>query len=220
MTALPLHRHVAFYVAASAGVAGFLCGLWFEPRLAITIGADIFFLLYLVLVLAGFPKLTPAYLRENADRADEPVWIIFLVTIATIVVALVSLFILINRRPMPDLPSLVLTLASVPLGWFTIQTMAALHYAHLYWRPETTAEASRKNPQTVRKGLDFPGKGEPGGLDFLYFSYVVGMTAQTSDVGVTTTAMRGVCLTQGVLSFFYNTVLVAAAVNVVVSLAS
>jgi uncharacterized membrane protein len=216
----PLHRHMAFYIAASAGVAGFLGGLWFTPQLAIVIGADVFFLLYLVLALTGIPKLTPAYLKRNADRADEPVWIIFLVTIATIVVAQVSLFILINQRPSPDLLSLVLTLASVPLGWFTIQTMAALHYAHLYWQPETTAEGSGRNRQNARAGLDFPGKGEPGGLDFLYFSYVVGMTAQTSDVGVTNTPMRKVCLIHSVLSFFYNTVLVAAAVNVVVSLAN
>jgi uncharacterized membrane protein len=216
----PLHRHVAFYIAASAGVAGFLGGLWLVPQLAIIIGADVFFLLYLVLALAGFSKLTPAYLKRNADRADEPVWIIFLVTFAAVVVALASLFILINRHPSPDLPALMLTLASVPLGWFTIHTMAALHYAHLYWQPESTAEVQARNKQSAREGLDFPGKDEPGGPDFLYFSYVVGMTAQTSDVGVTNTPMRMVCVVHSVLSFFYNTVLVAAAVNVVVSLAN
>ena len=214
----PLHRHKAFYIAASAGVVGFLGGIWLVPNLAIIVGADIFFLLYLALALAGFPKLTAAYLRQNADRADEPVWIIFLVTLATVVVALVSLFILINRQPSPDLTAYMLTLASVPLGWFTIHTMSALHYAHLYWRPETTEQETDNRRQSPREGLDFPGKGEPGGPDFLYFSYVVGMTAQTSDVGITNTAMRSVCTIHAVVSFFFNTVLVAAAVNIAVSM--
>ncbi len=58
----------------------------------------------------------------------------------------------------------------------------------------------------------------PYGWDFLYFSYTVGATAQTSDVEVTNTAMRMVCIVHSVFSFFFNTVLVAAAVNVAVSL--
>jgi uncharacterized membrane protein len=186
------------------------------PDLAVVIGANVFFLLYLVLALASIPKLTPGYLRRNADSADEPVWIIFIVTVAAAVVALASLFVLLNRQGSPDPLGFALTIASVPLGWFTIHTMAALHYAHLYWQPETTEESAAAGQ--AREGLDFPGKGEPGGTDFLYFSYVVGMTAQTSDVALLSPAMRMPCLVHSVISFFFNTVLVAAAVNVVVSL--
>ena len=215
----PLHRRRAFYIAAGAGIAAFLFCFWSVPDLAVVIGANVFFAVYLVLSLAGFPKLTPDYLRKNADSADEPVSIIFLVTLATVAVSVVSLFILINRQASPDPLAFGLTLASVPLGWFTIHTMAALHYAHLYWQPETTAEqksaAHRKN---ARQGLEFPGTKKPGGWDFLYFSYTVGATAQTSDVQVTNVAMRMVCIVHSVISFFFNTVLVAAAVNVVVSL--
>ena len=71
----------------------------------------------------------------------------------------------------------------------------------------------------ARGGLDFPGKDEPGAHDFLYFAFVIGMTAQTSDVAITSTAMRKANLLHAVVSFFFNTVLVAAAVNVAVSLA-
>jgi len=67
--------------------------------------------------------------------------------------------------------------------------------------------------------LDFPGpKKDPGVWDFLYFATVVGMTAQTSDVQVTTTTMRKFVLLHGIVSFAFNTVLIAIAVNVVVSL--
>jgi uncharacterized membrane protein len=215
----PLHRRQAFYIAVGAGIAALALSFWLLPDLAIVIGANIFFLIYLVLALAGFPKLTADYLRRNADSADEPVSIIFLVTLATVIVAVVSLFIAINRQGNPDPLSFGLTLAAVPLGWFTIHTMAALHYAHLYWQPETaTEEKSTTQRKNAREGLDFPGKYEPAGSDFLYFSFTVGMTAQTSDVGVTNTLTRMVCLTHSVVSFFFNTVLVAAAVNVAVSL--
>jgi uncharacterized membrane protein len=217
----PLHRRRAFYVAAAAGIAALLLAFWLVRDLAVVIGANIFFLFYLTLALASFSKLTPDYLKRNADKADEPVSIIFLVTLTTVAVAVASLFILINRQGSPDPLAFWLTLASVPLGWLTIHTMTALHYAHLYWQPETTAEeGSTAHRKYAREGLEFPATKNPGGWDFLYFSYTVGTTAQTSDVEVTNTAMRMVCVIHSVISFFFNTVLVAAAVNIVVSLGS
>ena len=69
-------------------------------------------------------------------------------------------------------------------------------------------------------GSNSPAETEPGVYDFLYFAFVTGMTAQTSDVAITSTAMRKFNLMHGIVSFFFNTVLVAAAVNVVISLAS
>ena len=215
----PVHRRRAFYTGAAAGVGALLVGFWVAPSLAVVIGANAFFTVYLGMALAAFPRLTPDYLKRNADSADEPVGIIFTVTFAAVVVAVISLFILINQQDSPDPLSLGLTLAAVPLGWFTIHTMAALHYAHLYWQPETTAEGkSTTHRGNARQGLEFPQTKNPYGWDFLYFSYTVGATAQTSDVEVTNTAMRMVCIVHSVFSFFFNTVLVAAAVNVAVSL--
>ena len=71
----------------------------------------------------------------------------------------------------------------------------------------------------VLEGLDFPGGERPGGFDFLYFSYVLGMTAQVADVPVTSSAMRRRVTIHGVFSFFFNTIIVAATVNVVVAIA-
>ena len=58
----------------------------------------------------------------------------------------------------------------------------------------------------------------PDALSFLYFSFVVAMTAQVSDVTVTSNAMRRLVLLHGIVSFFFNTVIIAVAVNIVVSL--
>lgn len=207
-------RHVPFYAGIAAAAAAFMAALWLKPALAIEIAAVTFFLFYLVLTAWRIPRLTAAHLRHYATDTDEPVAIIFTVTFATAAVATGSLFVVLNRSG-ASTGELILAFASVALGWLTIHTMAALHYAHLYWRPE-----NREAGSNAGRGLDFPGKVAPGAYDFLYFSLVIGMTAQTSDVAITTTEMRKVNLLHAVTSFFFNTVLVAAAVNAAVSLAS
>ena len=211
-------RHNPFYLAAIAGLAAFGLALAFAPRIAYVIAANAFFVVYLGLTAFAIPKLTPHYLRRNAAKSDEPVWIIFAVTLGAVIVAVGSLFVLINSGQNPQPLDLSLALAAVPLGWLTIHLMAAIHYAHLYWQPDESAEGAKDKARAPIGGLDFPGGKEPGGVEFLYFSYVIGMTAQTSDTAITSTAMRRINLIHAIVSFFFNTVLVAAAVNVAVSL--
>lgn len=211
--ALPLARHVPFYCALAAGASCALLGVWLPPVQTIVLAANAFFAVYLALTLAGLKGMTADYLRKHASATDEPVWIIFLVTLAAVAAAVAALFILINSAGQPGPLNFTLSLAAVPLGWFTIHLMAAMHYAHLYWQPEDTEER-----RTHRGGLDFPGTKDPCGVDFVYFSFVTGMTAQTSDVSVTTSGMRTINVVHGIVSYLFNTVLVAAAVNLAVSL--
>jgi len=86
-------------------------------------------------------------------------------------------------------------------SWSLIHTVFAVHYAHLYYGPSNG-------------GLIFPGGGDPNYYDFLYYSFVVGMTCQVSDVQVAEAGMRRLTLVHGVLSFFFNTVVLALAVSV------
>ena len=215
-----LRRHMSFYLAAIGGALAFIIAWVLKTPLAPVIGANVFFVLYLALALCALPKLTAPYLKKHAATADEPMWIIFLVTFATVVVAIVSLFVLVNQKPEADLLSLIVTLASVPLGWCTIHMMTAIHYAHLYWQPTEPAGKDAAHASRVRGGFAFPETPQPSGWDFAYYAFIIGMTAQTSDTNVTTTAMRKVTLLHSVVSFFFNTVLVAATVNVAVALGS
>jgi uncharacterized membrane protein len=210
-------RYAPFYSALACGLATLGLALWFWPALAVQASANVFFVVYLALEYLKFSKLTPAFLKKHAASTDEPAWVIVLVTFGAVLIAVGSLFVLINRGGQPNPLELLLSLTSVALGWLTIHTMVAVHYAHLYWRPED--RQAKKSAKIVEHGgLEFPGDDDPGGYDFLYYSLVIGMTAQTSDVNVTRTAMRKLTLIHAVVSFFFNTVLVAAAVNVVVSL--
>ena len=216
MKSILYRRYATFYVAAAAAIITLPIGIFFAPKVTIQAAANLFFLTYLVLELFKLPHLTASFLKKNAANEDEPTWLIVAVTFVAVLVSVGSLFVMLNRGGQPEWKELTLSLASVALGWLTIHTMAAHHYAYLYWRP-TEAAGNPHKPEPYR-GLDFPGADEPGGYDFLYFSLVVGMTAQTSDVAVTRTQIRKLNILHAVVSFFFNTVLVAAAVNVAVSL--
>ncbi len=206
-------RHRPFVIAFVAGLAGFALALVFVKSLAIEIAAVAFFMSYLVLVAIHLPGLTAEHLKAHADSDDLPAIAIIAITVLAVGVAVISLFQAMNHSG-ETVWTLLLAFASVIFGWMTIHTMTALHYAHLYWRPEMV-DGKRQH----RGGMDFPATKDPCGYDFLYFAVVIGMTAQTSDVGVTTTSMRKVTLLHSIVSFFFNTVLVAAAVNAAVSLA-
>lgn len=207
------HRYRSFIVAGVIALIALPFVALYETSVTIELPAILFFAAYLTLSFLRLRRLTPAYLKQRADVADAPAFVILGVTTLAIVAAIGALFLALNREQKAGLPELSLAVAAVVLGWLTIHTMAAMHYAHVYWRPSRASENGR------RGGLDFPGTADPCGHDFLYFSLVIGMTAQTSDVVITSTAMRKLNLLHATISYFFNTVLVAAAVNAAVSLA-
>jgi len=213
----PMHRHMQFAVAFAVGIVALLVALLLRAPLPYSIGANVFFATYIVLMLILMPSLTGRYLSKNARATDMPVLVIFTVTLVVVVVAVISLFLLINQKDKGHSVELGFALLSIPLGWFTIHAMAALHYAHVYWMDGDEFDAETKKKAPVG-GLLFPGDKRPEGWDFLYFSAVIGMTAQTADTNIATTHMRCVVLVHSILSFFFNTVIVAAAVNLAVSL--
>lgn len=110
---------------------------------------------------------------------------------------------------------LTLVFLSLVGAWLLIQTAFALHYARLYYRPFVAKAAPLHREQA--HGLAFPGGREPDYLDFFYYSAVVGMTSQVSDVTVTSSSMRRLTLLQSLLSFGFNLIVLAIAVNVLAS---
>lgn len=184
-------------------------------QVAVQVCGIAYFLLYLLMIGRRLPYLTGSFLKKHAVDSDAPAPIILIVTVSAFAISVASLFIVLNEGDLVHPLDLILSFASVVLGWFTIHTMASVHYAHVYWRPH-----GGKPLTPEERGLDFPHTDMPGIYDFLYFGFVVGMTAQTSDVAVTTTQMRQLNLMHAIVSFFFNTVLVAAAVNAAVALAS
>ena len=101
---------------------------------------------------------------------------------------------------------------TVVCSWLMTHTTFALHYAHRYYgdRYEPTGQADA--------GLAFPGNLSPDYLDFVYFSFVIGMTSQVSDVQITARPMRRLAWLHGMLSFAFNTGILALTINVVATL--
>ncbi len=219
MRELITSRHRNFYISIGVGLLVGAGGLMLSRDLAVVLGVNVFFLAYLVLTWITSKKLTAAYLRQYAADEDEPAPFILLVMLAAVAVSAVSLFLVVNdvgRMPL----QLLLSVVSVVLGWFAVHTMWAQHYAFEYYQapPEEQGKGKKRSGKT-QAGLAFPGGEDPSGVAFFYFAYVVGMTAQTSDTSVTSNGMRRLVLIHGVFSFFFNTVIVAAAVNIAVALA-
>ena len=96
-----------------------------------------------------------------------------------------------------------LCLAAVVSAWLLTHTAYTLRYAHLYYRDDEDGEG----------GLEFPGKYDPDGFDFAYFSFTLGMCFQVSDVAVTSRNIRRTVLSHALLSFLFNTVVLALALN-------
>jgi uncharacterized membrane protein len=103
---------------------------------------------------------------------------------------------------------LLLAGATIVSSWFLVHTVFTMHYAHAYYRDED------EDPNTSGSGgLEFPNEKEPDFLDFAYFSFVIGMTCQVSDVQISSSGMRRLALVHGLLSFLFNTVILALTVN-------
>lgn len=205
---LHIRHHVRFYAAALLGLAVWVAlGAPAVPYRLVAAG-DCFFVAYLATAALFALRTTPADIRNRARYADEGIFLIVLITLAAIAVSMASMFALLHAVRAGEPVRFGLTLASVVLGWLTLHTLLAIRYAHLYY-----ARAADDAERRDARGLEFPSTREPVLSDFLYFSFVIGMTAQVSDVQVLTAGLRRLVLFHGVVSFFFNTVLLALAIN-------
>ena len=211
-------RHRSFFIAVAVGIVVGLGSLVFAPGLMITLGVNAFFLVYLVLTFRTAQKFSAEFLRKHADEEDEPAPLILLVMLAAVAVSATSLFLVILEGDQRTGLQLVLSVVSVVLGWFAVHTMWAMHYAFEYYKAPASERGKSKSGK-VLAGLEFPGGEHPNGVAFIYFAYVIGMTAQTSDTTITSNAMRRLVIVHGAFAFFFNTVILAAAVNIAVALA-
>jgi uncharacterized membrane protein len=167
------------------------------------------------LTLLAWSRILLADVRTSVQTAklqDTARIAIFLFVVFAAVASLASVAILIGgakglgRRALIE--HFLLAGATVVSSWFLIHTMFAMHYAHGYYADED------EGPDFSRAGgLEFPNEKGPDFLDFAYFSFVIGMTCQVSDVQVSSKRMRRLALVHGLLSFLFNTVILALSIN-------
>ena len=167
----------------------------------------------LVLCAALFSSERDDRMAEDAERQQEGEWTIFAITIAAAAISLGA--VMAEFSGTKDLPEatrgwhVALVAATLLLSWLVTHTLFALRYAHEYYE---------RSPGGVLGGLDFPGDAPPDYWDFCYFSLVLGMTFQVSDVEITSRKLRRLATVHGVVSFVFNTVIIAVTVNIAASL--
>jgi uncharacterized membrane protein len=178
-----------------------------RPVTRALLGWDSFVAVYLLLVYFMMFRCGLAYIKRNAVLQDDGRFVILLVA-ALGAFASVAAIVFELGASQHSVPALILATVTIALSWAAVHTTFALHYAHEFYR---TAKPG---------GLQFPGGDEQEHADywdFVYFSFVIGMTAQVSDVGITTKTIRRTATAHGIVSFIYNTALVALMVNIAAS---
>jgi len=189
------------------------------PRSTRTIASlDAGGLIFLVLTWWMMARSTTRHMRLRAALQDEGRVVILILTVGAAIFAMVTVAIeLHNLKDLPPGGTVVhvgLAAGTILCSWFVTHTMFALHYAHgFYVDPEPDNDIVEH-----KGGLDIPGCDHPDYWDFLYFSFTIGMTFQTSDVQITRRPLRRLTLAHAVLSFFFNTVIVALSVNIAAGL--
>jgi uncharacterized membrane protein len=151
-------------------------------------------------------RASPNQMKANAAQQDEGAFAILILSAAAAMASLGAIFaeLAVVERADPYYGFYgALAVGTVVLSWAFIHSIFALHYAHEFY------DAGAR-----RNGLKFPGDAQPDYWDFIYFSFVIEMTFQVSDVAVTHKSIRRIVVAHGALSFFFMTAVVAMMVNV------
>ncbi len=151
-----------------------------------------------------------AHTIRRAAQADPGRNFLAGVVIISALAGLASATVILGKGPNVPAPdreiALAAGIAAVILGWVLIHTMFIFRYAHLYY-------FDSDQDGTAQRGLTFPGTTEPDDYDFAYFSFVIGMTFQVSDVQITDPGVRSIVLVHALMAFAYNTAILALVVN-------
>ncbi|MTH79366.1 DUF1345 domain-containing protein [Paracoccus aestuariivivens] len=215
-----LRRHIRFLLSFTVGLVAGLLPWWLDMVTRLLLFSVTFSLCYLVLTGLLMRRLTTDMLRAHADLDDEGMRLIVPLAMGSVAINLWAILQTTSSLASAD-PAAVsggfawtfqfaLALASVPLAWTMIHTVMAFHYAHLWYARQPDGHETRC--------LAFPGlpdRGEAGIWDFLYYSFVLGMTAQTADISTLGTQVRRITLLHSVFSFVHNTVLLALVVSAI-----
>lgn len=168
-------------------------------------GWDALIAVYLVLVYTMMLRNDHQHIRRSAAMQDDGRFVILLVTAIGAFASIAAIVSELGAHR--GAAELTLAITTIALSWAAVHTTFALHYAHDYYRHPLG-------------GLQFPSGDKEDHADywdFVYFSFVIGMTAQVSDVGITDKTIRRTATAHGIVSFIYNTALLALTVNIAAS---
>ncbi len=165
---------------------------------------------YLVATAIMMGRSSSSEIHLHSEAHDEGAFALLMITVSAAVASLAAIFVelaILDAATPGYALYVVLSIATVVLSWMLIHTIFALHYAYEFYGDDDCV-----------KGLKFPDDDDPDYWDFVYFSFVIGMTFQVSDVAVSNKILRRMVVAHGALSFFFTTAIVALTVNIAASI--
>lgn len=163
---------------------------------------------YLLFTIKKLWHIDHHHILQRAIQQDASKWVILVLVIITLVMCFIAIIIEINHLPKDAAirtGHLGLSILTIISAWFLMHTIFAIHYAHDFYL------ALEKHKYG---GLAFPSTPNPTYPDFLYFSYIIGTSAQTADVSITRQPMRVLNTLHLLLAYGFNTTILAIAINV------
>ena len=208
-----LHARLLISIAVGAAVTLSLATTDWYMATKLLIGWDSGVVLYLALVYQLVATCGIDEIRRRAAQDDEGALALLILTglsglaimgaiVAELGIAKVS------GQPRSGL-GVTLAMSTILVSWAFVHTIFALHYAHEYY--------GARGDRAIG-GLTFPGRQAPDYWDFVYFSLVIAMTSQVSDVVITSKLIRRIVTVHGALAFFFNVAVFALTVNIVSNL--
>lgn len=154
-------------------------------------------------------------LCDVVESQDDGLKVIFSIVLIGVCFSLFGTILLLQGKQATSENKILHTIVSlspVLFSWILLHTIFTVRYAHLYHDKKRLGTGSNTG------GVAFPGNQEPDYVDFAYFSFVIGMTFQVSDVQINARAIRRFVLLHSIISFVFNTIIVALTINAIAGL--
>ncbi|MEP6676673.1 MAG: DUF1345 domain-containing protein [Ferruginibacter sp.] len=208
----PMQR-VMLSISVSALVYLLIYNLLLDLMLTLSIVWVAFALTFIITSWIVFFKLPVEEIVIKANKEDGSRTFVMLSILLSSFASMVIVLLLIisGKHPGHEFFTLLIAVAGIVVSWVLVHTIFSFHYAHMYYF--TKADDT---PDT--EALEFPGNTKPDYLDFAYFSFVIGMTFQVSDVEISSKLIRRTVLAHSLLSFALNTFVVALTINLIAGL--
>ena len=210
------HKPQLMWSIAAAIVTGLACALLTPLALlpGLLVAWNAFVLTYIVLGFNAMRTADRQAIKDHAHLYDDGEGVILLLSVLGAILTLVAIVFVLAK---PDSNTAVdsfhtlLAVVTLALSWTFIHTAFAFHYAHGFYFPPD----HEQHPPLL-----FPSCAEPVYADFLYFSFILGTSAQTADVSIASTPMRRIALIHCVVAYVFNAAVLGLTINIAASLIS
>jgi uncharacterized membrane protein len=203
-----------YCAALAAAVVLFALPQQLSTNIRMALAGDVGVMVYLALAVQVMATCGGEKLRERAALQDDSAIVILVLILIAIVLGFSTIFGVLGEAKLatglPKVLQLLLAASTILLSWLVTQVVFTFHYAHEFYRPDSTGSHAG--------GLVFPEEEQPDYWDFFYFATSIGAASQTSDVAVRARPLRRLVTLHAVISFFFNTMVLALAINIGASL--